>query len=137
MAIIVMGEVSPKEALMFAISLLILLVVAVLSTSAEQGRSSVVVCNSISCKYNRLCRCTRKNIAVYDNTVQGLCLHHTSNMKDRVLEPMRKGRLVEHYQHEVYIADTLAKREEDAKDYELLKNPNAFAKWLTRHCKRG
>ena len=122
---------------MFAISLLVLLVVAMLSTSAKQGRSSVVMCSSVSCKWNKLCRCTRKNIAIYDNTVQGLCLHHTSNMKDRVLEPMRKSRLVERYEREVYVADTLAKREEEAKDDELLKNPNAFARWLTRHCKRG
>lgn len=118
---------------MFAISLLILLVVAVLSTSAEQGKSSVVMCSSVSCSWNRRCRCTRKNIAVYDNTIQGLCLYHTSNMQDRVLEPMNKSRLLEQYQHETYIAYVLAKKEEDTKDEELLKNPAAFSRWIRKH----
>ena len=118
---------------MFAISLLVLLVVAVLSMSAEQGKSSVVMCSSITCSWNRRCRCTRKNIAVYDNTVTGLCLHHSDSMKDRVLEPMRKSRLLEQYEHETYVADMLAEREEDAKDEELLNNPVAFSRWMRKH----
>ena len=118
---------------MFLMSATILLAIVMLAMSVEQGKSSVVVCNSISCKYNRLCRCTRKNIVVYDNTVTGLCLYHTDSMKDRVLEPMRKSNLLEQYQHEVYVADTFAKREEEAKDNELLKNPNAFARWMRKH----
>ena len=118
---------------MFAISLLVLLVVAVLSTSAEQGKSSVIVCNSISCSWNKLCRCTRKNISIYYNTVTGLCLHHTDSMKDRVLEPMRKNKLLERYEYETYVADMLAEKEENAKDEELLKNPDAFARWMREH----
>ena len=133
MAIIVIGKVSSREALMFLMSATILLAIVMLAMSVEQGKSSVVVCNSISCKYNRLCRCTRKNIVVYDNTVTGLCLYHTDSMKDRVLEPLKKSGLLEQYQHETYVADTLTKIEEDAKDNELLKNPNVFARWMRKH----
>lgn len=118
---------------MFAISLLVLLVVAVLSTSTERGKSYVIVCNSTSCSWNKLCRCTRKNIAVYDNTIQGLCLHHSENMKDRVLEPMRKGRLLEQYEHETYISEAIDKMKEKSKDEELLKNPAAFSRWMRKN----
>ena len=118
---------------MFAISLLVLLVAAVLSTSTEQGKSSVVMCSSVSCKWNRLCRCTRKDIAVYDNTIQGLCLHHTSNMKDRVLEPMKKSKLLEQYEHETYVAEAMDKMRGKSKDEELLKNPAAFSRWMRKH----
>ena len=118
---------------MFAISLLMLTFILCSFASAEQSRSSVIMCNSISCTWNKRCRCTRKEIAVYDNTVEGLCLYHSANMKDRVLEPMRKSKLLEQYQHETYVVDMIAKQEEDIKDAELLKNPAAFSRWMRKH----
>ena len=118
---------------MFAISLLMLTFILCSFASAEQSRSSVIMCNSISCTWNKRCRCTRKEIAVYDNTVEGLCLYHSANMKDRVLEPMKKSRLLEQYEHETYIAVAMDKMKEKSKDEELLKNPAAFSKWMKRH----
>ena len=132
MAMLVTGEVS-----LYMAYLILFTVITALSIGASQ-RGCGIKCFSFSCRHNKGGRCSRKEIAVYDNTVEGLCLSHTSNMKDRVLEPMRETRLLERYEHETYVvADALKKTQEDMKDEELLKNPNAFARWMKRHCKRG
>jgi hypothetical protein len=116
------------------IVILVLLVIVTLASRGEMDKSSVVMCNSVSCNWNRRCRCTRKEIAVYDNTVRGLCLYHTEDMKDRILEPIRKNKLLDGYGHETYVvADALKKTQGDMKDEELLKSPRAFSQWMKRH----
>ena len=115
---------------MLVICAVILLAIGMSLLSSGEGRPSVIMCNSVSCSNNKLCRCERKEIAVYDNTVKGLCLYHTENMKDRILEPMKKGGLLE----EVYVtAGKLAKTKRDIQDEDVLKNPVAFARWMYRH----
>ena len=89
-----------------------------------------IKCFSCSCLYNKGGRCIRKDIVVYDNTVTGLCLHHTDNMNDRVIKPMKRAGLLE----KTYAtANKLAKAQKDTEDEELLKNPKAFAVWMKRH----
>lgn len=117
---------------MFVICGVILLAIIMLLLSSGEGRPPVIVCNSVSCKHNKLCRCMRKNIAVYDNTVTGLCLNHTDSMKDRVLEPIRRTRLIERYEHDIATADILKKAKEDFEEEELLNNPDAFDRWMRR-----
>lgn len=117
---------------MLFFSIIFLAIIMTLASSTG-GKPSVIMCNSVSCKHNKLCRCTRKEIAVYDNTVTGLCLNHTDSMKDRVLEPIRKTRLLERYNHDIATEDILKKTKEEFEDEELLKNPNAFARWMNRH----
>ena len=113
---------------MFIISLLLLVVVVSLLESAEQHKSSVVVCNSISCTWNKLCRCTRRAIAIYDNTVKGLCLYHTEDIKERIFDPMREKRMIESSEFSSEMMDKIMKAQED----KLLKDPNAFAGWLRK-----
>ena len=83
-----------------------------------------VKCVSFSCKHNSGGRCIRKNITIYDNTVTGLCLHHTDNMTKRILEPMEEIGMIEKSNPKII------KAQEDIKDEELLKNPKAFARWM-------
>lgn len=115
---------------MFVICGVILLVIVMSLSSSGNGRPPIIMCNSVSCTHNKLCRCTRKEVSVYDNTVTGLCLDHTDSMKDRVLEPMRKSKLLEQYEHETYTVRAMDRVEEKFKDEELLKSPSAFARWM-------
>ncbi len=101
--------------------------------SAGQSNSSVVMCGSFSCAYNRRARCTRKEIAIYDNTVLGLCLYHTGKMDQRILEPLNKGIAVERGKPNPQMINKIMKAQEDTKDSELITNPKAFAEWLRRH----
>jgi len=84
--------------------------------SAGQCKANVVMCSSFSCVYNKKARCTKKEVAIYDNTVKGLCLDHSESMDKRILEPMGK----------------IMQAQEEIKDSELLKNPKAFAKWMRK-----
>jgi len=97
--------------------------------SAGQDRASVV-CHSLSCAYNRRGRCTRKDVVVYDNTVKGLCLFHSETMSKRILEPM--GRVVERGKPNPQMINKIMQAQEQAKDLELIKNPKAFTKWMSR-----
>lgn len=116
------------------ISILVLVVILYLSLSGGEGKASVIVCNSISCGWNKRCRCTRKEVVVYDNVIVGLCLHHTGSMEDRILEPMKKGRLLDRYGHETHVAvGALKKAQRDREGEDLIKNPNAFSKWMKKH----
>ena len=83
----------------------------------QLNQACSVKCFSFSCKHNRNGRCGREKLTIYDNTVIGLCLHHTENMTKRILKPMAqiKGRV-----------------QEDMEDEELLKNPEAFADWMRK-----
>ena len=104
-----------------------ILLVIVLCSIVSAGQGKIIVCNSISCKYNRLCRCARKEIAVYDNTVKGLCLHHTESMKERILDPMQGKRMIENSsEFSSEMIDKIMKAQEE----KLLKDPDAFAKWM-------
>lgn len=91
-----------------------------------------IKCFSFSCKYNKDGRCIRKNITIYDNTVKGLCLFHTENMTRRILEPMKKIRMVERGKGNPQMIEKIMKAQDEIEDPELLKNPEAFADWMRR-----
>lgn len=114
---------------MFVICGVALLVIVTLASRGEMGRSTVVMCNSCACKWNKLCRCTKGKIAVYDNTVKGLCLNHTEDMKERILDPMREKRMIESSCNSKFgteMMDKIMRLQEE----KLLKDPDAFAKWM-------
>ena len=113
--------------------LILFMVIAALSILATD-KGCGIKCFSFSCRYNKRGRCGRKDIAIYDNTVTGLCLYHTDDMKERILEAMKKGRLLDRYEHETYmVTKTLKKPQGYISDEECLKNPNVFTKWIKRH----
>ena len=89
-----------------------------------------IKCFSLNCQHNRGGKCRRKDITIYDNTVVGLCLNHTDNMNNRVIEPMKNAGF--HEEHCVTI-NISAKAQEEIKDGELLQNPKAFSMWMKRH----
>ena len=99
---------------------------------SQPNQSCGIKCFSFSCKHNRGGRCIRKNITIYDNTVTGLCLFHTENMTKRILEPMRKIRVIEKGKGNPQMIGRIMKAQEDIKDAELVKNPKAFTKWLRK-----
>ena len=114
---------------------IVLLGVGVLLASTVPGgrsQTSVVMCGSFSCAYNRRARCTRKQIAVYDNTILGLCLYHSETMKKRILEPMNKGIKIERGKPNPQMIDKIMKAQEEIKDSELINNPRAFADWMRK-----
>ena len=114
---------------MFAVSLLLFMVIVSL---LEHHKSSVIVCNSISCTWNKLCRCTRRGISIYDNTVKGLCLYHTESMQERILDPMQEERIIESGGDSEFgkkMIDKIMKMQEE----KLLKDPDAFARWMKKH----
>ena len=112
---------------MLIICVVIFLVIAMSLASSGGGRPPVIMCNSVSCSHNRLCRCTRKEIAVYDNTVKGLCAHHTESMKKRILDPIQEKRIIESSdEFGSEMTDKIMKAREET----LFKDPDAFAKWM-------
>ena len=114
--------------MMFIILALGILFASVLS--AEQNKTSVVMCSSFSCAYNKKARCTRQQIVVYDNTVIGLCLYNSETMSRRILEPM--GKVVERSKPNPQMITKIMQAQDKARDSELIKNPKSFARWLRR-----
>ena len=115
---------------MFVIGFLTLIFILCSFALMGQSKSSVVMCNSTSCTWNKLCRCTKKEISVYDNTVKGLCLNHTESMKERILDPMREKRIIEtNSGFGTEMIDKAMKLQEE----KLLEDPKAFAKWMRKH----
>lgn len=112
--------------MMFILLILGALLVSVLSVG--QSKTTVVMCGSFSCAYNRRARCTRKEIAIYDNKVIGLCLYHSESMSKRILEPM--GKVPERSKPNLQMINKIMQAQEDKKDIELIKNPKAFARWI-------
>ena len=113
---------------MFAVSLLLFIIIVSL---LDHHKSSVIVCNSTSCAWNKLCRCTRREISVYDNTVKGLCLQHTEGIKERILDPMQEKRIIESDGDSEFgkkVIDKIMKMQEE----KLLKDPDAFARWMDK-----
>ena len=117
---------------MLFIVLLGLAIVFVSPYLAGQSNASVVMCGSFSCTYNRMARCTRKEIVIYDNTAIGLCLFHSETMSKRIIEPMGKGVAVERGKPNLQMINKIMKAQEDKEDSELVKNPKAFARWMKR-----
>ena len=116
---------------MFIICVIIFVVIAMSLTSSGGGRPPVIMCNSVSCSHNRLCRCTRKEIAIYDNTVKGLCLDHTESMKERILDPMQEKRMIKSSGDSEFgkkMIDKIMKAQEE----KLLKDPDTFDKWMNK-----
>lgn len=107
--------------------------ILVSSVSAGQSKATVIMCGSFSCAYNRRARCTRKEIAVYDNTIIGLCLYHSASMEKRILEPMNKGRTLERGKPNPQMINKITGAQEEIKDSELLKDPKAFTAWMKKH----
>lgn len=104
--------------------------------SAEKNRATVVMCSSFSCAYNKRARCTRGEVAIYDNTVIGLCLYHTENMGERILEPMNKGMAVERGKPYPQMINKIMNAREDKRDSELVHNPKAFERWIKKQMKK-
>lgn len=102
------------------------------SVTASKAKTSVVFCGSLSCAHNRRGRCGRREIVVYDNSVIGLCLHHTETMTKRILEPMREKRKLKHDKPSLWMAAKIMREQEKARDSELIKNPKAFAEWMRK-----
>ena len=100
--------------------------------SAGQNKTSVVMCSSFSCAYNRRARCIRKEVAIYDNTVKGLCLYSSETMSQRILEPMGKGGTIERGKPNLQMINKIMQIQEDKKNSELIKNPKAFGRWIRR-----
>ena len=103
-------------------------VMAVLSIGASD-RGCGIKCFSFSCGHNKGGRCSRKEAAVYDNTVTGLCLHHTKNMKQRILDPMQGNCIIE---NNGGFSSEMMDKAMKAQEERILKDPNAFAKWMGR-----
>jgi len=117
---------------MFFIVLLGLGIASLYSTSAGQNKTTVVMCGSFSCAYNRRARCTRKEIVIYDNVVTGLCLNNSETMSKRIIEPMNKVSTIERGKPNPQMIDKIMKAQEENKDSELVKNPKAFARWMEK-----
>ena len=99
-----------------------------LSIGASQ-KGCGIKCFSFSCRYNRSGKCGRKEITVYDNTVKGLCLHHTESMKERILDPMQEKRMITSAGDSEFgkkMIDKIMKMQEE----KLLKDPDTFDKWM-------
>lgn len=111
--------------------LLVFGAVFVSALSAGQGNSSVVMCGSFSCAYNRRGRCTRKEISICDNTVKGLCLYHSETMSQRIIEPM--GKIAERGKPNPQMINKIMQAQEDKSDSELIKDPKAFATWIRKN----
>ena len=117
--------------MMFILLILGALLVSVLSVG--QSKATVVMCSSFSCAYNRRARCSRGKVAIYDNTVIGLCLFHSASMSKRILEPM--GKTVERGNPNPQMINKIMQAQEDKKNSELIKNPKAFMLWMKKHVK--
>ena len=110
---------------------LIVVILAVFIGASQKGCG--IKCFSASCRYNRGGKCGRQEITIYDNTVTGLCLNHTESMKNRVIEPIMKSELFNSDKHEICVTVGSSKKvQEDVLDENLLKNPNAFARWMRK-----
>jgi len=131
MAMIVTGRSHSGGHMLFLIVLVIMTALVLIAYKVE--KTSVIMCNSFSCAFNKIGKCARGEIAIYDNAVKGLCLYHTNPMEERIIEPLKKMNLIETHGRETKVlTDELAKIQKSMKDEELLKNPNAFARWLKK-----
>lgn len=102
-------------------------IILAMSIGASQ-KGCGIKCFSSSCLYNRGGKCARQGISVYDNTVKGLCLYHTENMKQRVLDPMQGKQMIEVGKVNEEAIGRIIQEEEE----KLLKDPDAFAKWMRK-----
>ena len=76
--------------MIICVAFVIAVVMMIVAIILQEKNSYVISCSSFSCEWNKSCRCTRKEIAIYDNTIKGLCAYHTENMKMRVIDPMKE-----------------------------------------------
>lgn len=95
---------------------------------AMQNKTSVIVCDSVFCTWNKRCTCTRKKIAIYDNKAKGMCLYYMSTAK----APVRRERIVERGGIDYKMLDKIMELQDEV----LLKDPDAFAKWMKMNCKK-
>ena len=109
----------------------VLALIILSALSASGNKPPVVMCNSLGCAYNKMARCTRKAIAIYDNTVKGLCLYHTATMGERIIEPLKKYMTAEVTVSNPQILENISKTQKENEN--LVKNPKAFADWLKKH----
>ena len=108
--------------------LFIIIMCMIIGANSNSGCG--IKCYSYSCRHNKGGKCRRKDITIYDNTVVGLCLNHTDNMNNRIIEPLKNVGF--HEEHCVTVRFS-AKAQEDIKDEVLLKNPRAFSTWMKKH----
>jgi len=109
--------------------LLLILVALVIVASVPAVR-----CTSHSCLHNKNGICiNRKKMFIYDNGVLGICLWHTSNMDDRVLQPYLNGLIVGEKTGEIKMLDILLK--EVGENQALIDDPKKFERWITNKMK--
>ena len=109
----------------------VMLVILVLSVPVIASYTRVSKCNSMSCNHNnKKGKCILREVVIYDNKVTGLCLWHTDNMKQRLLDPLITGIAIGKKSSTLEVIDELAKGFEDRK---AIKDPGVFEKWMKRH----
>jgi hypothetical protein len=114
---------------------IILLAVALLFVACSAGSPGTRLkkCYSFDCKKNHRGKCVMREIEVYDNGVKGMCLWHTDNMYDRVLDPIKKGIAIGEKQGKAKTIDSLLKEVENSKDAKAIHSQEEFRLWLLRH----
>lgn len=104
-----------------------LLIIAILCVSAEKPTARVVLCQSVDCEWNSLCRCTRQRIGITDALIKGVCVYHTQDMKDRILKPPPTRKAVMGCG---VVDENMLDKIMELQDEKLLKDPDAFDKWM-------
>lgn len=107
-------------------------------SAIQERKTRIKGCYSFECKNNLNGVCKLKEIVIYNNSVIGLCLNHTSSMQKRVLDPLLRGIEIGKKDGEAdaygKISKALESVEDDAK---LLKDKNEFAKWMKEKFSEG
>jgi len=120
-----------------AFALLILLTALVfLFWSALRNGTTVRKCSSLSCKYNLGSRCAHGTIDIYDNGAVGICLWHSSNMQERILDPFLKGYKAGELSSKADLIDKIIADLENERDAQAIKDPKSFEKWMKRRLER-
>lgn len=117
---------------MLATIVISVIVFLLVLTIKQGGETTLVVCNSISCKWNKLCRCTRKRIAVYDNAVKGLCVHHSEDVMDRIEGAIKIGREVGAVDGKIEATGAIRRAIEASEDSAMLRDDKEFERWMRK-----
>ena len=90
-------------------------------------------CLSLSCGYNYKtnCRCKKKPI-IYDNGAIGICLWHTVDMNNRMLDVLKVGMVQGKLLGGINMLDDVS---EYLKDTNAITNPKDFEEWMKKHLK--
>lgn len=118
--------------MLFMMLLLIGIILVATGSAAKPRPTTVVLCQSLDCNWNKLCRCTRDRVGIADAMVKGLCAHHTQHMRDRIIEPLpTKKVVIEHGKVNYKMLDKICA----GQDEDILKDDAVFDDWMKRHMK--